>query len=866
MNTRWKRWSRKSVRASGWVAGILLILLTVVIGLAQLLLPLVARHPQWVAKQISAQLQRPTTFTSMEGHWTSSGPLLVLRGVSVGPATGGSSGIPRIPEVDLRLDFGGWLLPARHLVNVHVRGLQATATRTTDGQWLVMGAAVGSGEQSYSLRHLSVDLWLDNLELTISDQRASRRYVLLVPQFRVSRTTRGRLRMAGILRRPRSDAMVHVAGDFQDDAGSGRLWVSLEGSDLRSALADIDVDGYRLDGGDGRMAAWLTWHSGRLVDAFMRLDLRGLALSGDAVHDVRIDTLQGLADLRRGTDGYRLRWAAADGGAADVLARHVGTPRLAIGIAASHLQLAPWLPVLALKPGLSSVLSQWLAQGRPRGEATRLDLSWSEALGLHALDLTFANLDIQPSGKLPGIHQLGGVLLGDAQALSLTLPAQSSTVSVPALFREPLQLSNLAGTLALWKQDGAWVIGMDTLDISGTGYAAQVRGRLTFLTPGGSPVADLFARISEANIQAAKLFWPLGSMPAATMAWLDRALVAGQISNADALLHGNLAQWPFRNHEGRFEAHVPISGLTLDYAPGWPRAEHADVVADFVNGGFRAVASSAQALGVHVGLAVADIADFASSPLELTVRGTGSGGDLMRFVRASPIGSGQVATLSKLTLGGEGTFAMHLELPLHSDDPAQLSGGGELSGADLSAPDWNLQLAQINGPLRFDLKGLEAGPLQAEFHGRASTLALAVGNVAAHADTNVWAQMQGAYSLADLVQGYPSLAWIGQASTGTGDFQVTFSAAGSVGAVPATQQLTVDSDLRGVALKLPAPLEKSSASNMPLHLVLGLPIEGADLQVALGQMARARFRLGHGGPPVAGMLAFGEAMPQHLPT
>ena len=72
------------MRASGWTVGVLVIALAVVVALAQLLLPLVAHHPQWVAAQLSARAQRPVSFTSMEGRWTPSGPLFVLHGVTVG--------------------------------------------------------------------------------------------------------------------------------------------------------------------------------------------------------------------------------------------------------------------------------------------------------------------------------------------------------------------------------------------------------------------------------------------------------------------------------------------------------------------------------------------------------------------------------------------------------------------------------------------------------------------------------------------------------------------------------------------------------------------------------------------------------------
>lgn len=864
MKTRWKHGLRSGARASSWVAGILVIVLAVVVGLAQLLLPLVARHPEWVAEQLTTRLHRPTSFESMRGQWTASGPLLALHGVTVGPPAGRAADSLHIPEVDLRLDFSAWVVPGRHLFNVHVRGLRATAIRTRDGKWQVMGAGVDLSGPSIDLGHLSADLWLDNLQLAVDDQRSRRRFDLLVPQLRINRTARGRVRLAGIVQRQHSAGVLRVAGDFRQGQGTGALWVGLDASDLRHLLSGVEIGGYRLDDGRGRVAAWLRWRGGQLADAVVQLDLANLAISSATVQRVQAGPLHGLAGLRRVGDDYRLGWAGDDGGAAVALVRAPGTPQMAVGLAARDWQLAPWLPLLALKPGLAQGLVQWLGHGQPRTLANKLDLGWSHAHGLQAVDLEFSGVRIDPVGKLPGLDRLAGHLAGDDEALSLSLPAQAATINLPGLFRQPLELSKLDGSLALWKDDASWVLGLDALTVAAADYTAQVRGKLAFPAAGGAPSAELFATVGEAKVPAAKLFWP-SSMPAATMAWLDRALVAGRVENAQVILRGNLADWPFVHHEGRFEAHVPIHDLTLDYAPGWPRAERAEVVADFVGGGFRAVASTAQTLGVHATLAAADIADFASAPLELSIRGGGSGGDLMRFVRASPIGNGQRDTLDKLSLGGTGTFAMHLELPLHTDDAPMLSGAVALSGADLRAPDWHLELKQLEGPLRFDLRGIEAESLQAAFQGRASTLALAIGDVPAHPDTSVWVQMRGDYSLADLVRDYPSLAWIGQGSTGSGDFRVAFSAVPADGAAPARQQLTVDSDLRGVALNFPAPLQKDAAVGMPLHVTIGVPVDGADLRVALGQVARGRFRLAGDAPPIAGAIAFGTEMPQHLP-
>ena len=108
-------------------------------ALTQLLLPLLGRHPQWVAAQLSQRLQRPVSFASLEGRWTPSGPLFVMHNVTVGAAPGEKGDMLQLPESDLKLDFGGWLLPSRHLLNLYVRGLQLDLARDADGSWHVNG-------------------------------------------------------------------------------------------------------------------------------------------------------------------------------------------------------------------------------------------------------------------------------------------------------------------------------------------------------------------------------------------------------------------------------------------------------------------------------------------------------------------------------------------------------------------------------------------------------------------------------------------------------------------------------------------------------------------------------------------------------
>lgn len=130
VNAIWKKRLHQGARLLGWVVGVAAISLAVMMALTQLLLPTLARNPEWVATQLSARLQRPVSFQSVKGYSQPSGPLFVMRDITIGAGDGGTP--LRIPEIELKLDLGGWLLPTRHLVNLragHATGHESRCGR-----------------------------------------------------------------------------------------------------------------------------------------------------------------------------------------------------------------------------------------------------------------------------------------------------------------------------------------------------------------------------------------------------------------------------------------------------------------------------------------------------------------------------------------------------------------------------------------------------------------------------------------------------------------------------------------------------------------------------------------------------------------
>ncbi|SEJ53414.1 YhdP family protein [Frateuria terrea] len=862
MNARWRQRLHLALRALGWSAGIVVVALAVLVALAQLLLPLLARHPQWVAAQLSERLHRPVRFASMEGYWRGSGPLFVMRDVTIGPGPGGGSPL-RLPESQLKIDFGSWLLPSRHLLDLRARGLELELSHDAQGRWHVngIGGPQGGARQDFSMGPVSLGIWLRDLRLVVTDEASGRRYAVLADQLRLSRQG-DRVRFGVVLQREGTHGQWHGAGSFHEDGSAGQLWLAGDRLDLRALLGDVAMDGYTAKSGSGNLAAWLDWQDRKLVHATLRFDLANLTIEGPA-GTARVPALRGLAGISQRADGYDVRYTADDGGAL-AIALHQPDGPLHVGLVARNLELAPLLPWLALKPDLSPGLGAWLGGGHPRARIMQAALQWSRADGVQYLQAAFAGAGIDAVGKLPGISRLDGHLRGDAEGLALEWPAQATVIDL-AGFRNPLALSRLAGTVAAWHADGAWQVGVDPLVFEGEGYAGSARGTIGLPDDGGRPFLDLYAHVDHAQVVAAKQFWPVHSMSPHAIQWLDRALVAGTVDEGDLVVRGSLADWPFHHNEGRFEAHARISGLTLDYGADWPQASGVDVEASFVDNGMLAEARGGQSLGIKLDHAVALIPDFSDTTVDLNAQGSGSGASLLAFLQQSPIARHEADTLAKLRLGGSGTFGFHLSLPVKDAKAMRLEGSAQLKDMDVDAPEWRLALGKLGGPVSFDAHGVHAGPLAGSFRGQPSSLDLAIADATGRPGTVLSARLQGRYAIGELVQGYPQLEWLGAAAEGRSDYTLGLDIAHGSGDT-LVQTLSADSTLAGTTLKLPVPLSKSAGGTLPLHLTLGLPVNGASLEVAMGEVMRARFRLPTGDTQsLAATIAFGDAMPDSLP-
>jgi len=833
----------------------------------------------------------------MHGIWRPGGPELTLSNLTLGARTGAP--LLRLAEAKLRFSFGRLFWPDRHWIELSARGLDLQLARDAAGSWHVAGFGGAAGNGGQSLYSLPVDLKLTDLRVEVQPGPASPRFGFIADAVLISDRDDA-LRFGANLRRDGMTHDVRVAGRFSADGHAGTLYVDVADADLGRLARDVMVSGYALTRGRGSLRAWLHWREGRLQQAQAIFDVADVALSGAQARAAQMPRLTGTLDVRRDGAMWHLRYATpaprgqAPGLLQAVFTRHAGEPWLRVQIA--DLQLAPLVPLAGLLPQTPPGLSQWLGVAALQGRIGHADLRW---YGPRAYSFVAAvhDLGCAPTGSLPGIDRLDGVLRGDQRAVALELPRQPLTLRYPHVFRNPFVFTALSATLAAWHSAAGWKIGIGALDLDAAQFAGSATGTI-LLRPGqAKPVLDVYAALRRADVAAAKLFWPINIISPKGVAWLDRALVNGRVENARAVFRGDTADWPFRDNRGQFQALARFREASLDFDPHWPQAVDLAGTALFENAGLTVNATQGSVLGNPLRRALARISDLGDITLALSAEGAGQAPQLLDFVRKTPISKHFRDAIKPLRIGGSAGWSFTLVLPLHDVHQFALDGTAQLRQVGVEAPEWQLAVRKINGPMQFNRGGISASGLTAEFRGTPATLTIAAGSDTGVPGRALQASLAGQFDAATLLRGIAALQpyvprlqgrapvtlglridtehGVASAPGGAAPASGASTAAGVVaasgveaGATGATRTLSVDSTLVGMRLNLPAPLDKPAAASLPLHLEIGLPFAGARLRGTLGgELLSASGRL----PAAAGQgfalsLGLGGTPPPPLPA
>ena len=477
------------------------------------------------------------------------------------------------------------------------------------------------------------------------------------------------------------------------------------------------------------------------------------------------------------------------------------------------------------------------------------------------LQLEFERVGVAPVGKVPGVTGLTGKVTATEANGSVQFDSTNVALSMPRIFRTPLPADRLTGKFDWTRSADGIALHSDDLVIENTDGKAQANLTLT-IPPEGSAVIDMHATGTELEVAATPRYLPVGIMPEKVLSWLDSAFPAGKVKLAEAVLQGPLSEFPFRKKEGEFLIKAQIEGLQMNYQQGWMPATGLAVAAEFHNAGLKAVATSGRVNGLYLDHADGSIRDYRDSEFFIKALTHGDLGQGLSFVQKSPVGPAIGELFQRLSGKGALQAKVTMDLPLKQFDKRKVDIDVNLANSTVSLAEIQQQATQIQGSLHIlnnevtgaDLKGQF---LQGAFRMNAESLAGGHYNLVAN----------GQLQAQPLTEFLNLPAWI--RLSGATAYRYTMPGYAQRDSAGTRHLYSVTSDLQGLQIDLPEPVNKRAGTARSVRLDADMPADNAmQLRGSLGdlrtlvrlQLAGNKWQFDRAGLRADGVVA---ALPAH---
>jgi uncharacterized protein (TIGR02099 family) len=844
----------------GYLAAVAVLAFALLLGLVSLALPLLAQHPAQVKAWLEHRTKRPVSFSGLHTHWTKLGPLIELKDLRIGE--GDKAVAIGDPELLASVYLG--LLPGHAFTELRLRGLDLTLERGDDGLWEVRGLPGEkqdtTGDPFAVVERLGEFHVIDGRLAIVAPAYG---IDTAVPRIDLRLRVDGPRVRAGLRAWPRTGGpAVDGVLDFDRVTGEGRAFAGTGDADLRDWADVLHAGGVRVSGGRGSARAWAQLRKGRVVQVTAQGALAGVTLDGAALDGTvpravfdRVDALGAWRVAARSWQVSLPTLRVRQGASEQVLDGLSLAGGGHFDLAARQVDVGPLLQAAALTDRLPVATRRWIRQARPAGQVA--DVRLRSRSGKTSVDAQLASVGFDRVGGTPGLHGIAGRVSGDSNGLQLDFdPASTIRFSWPQAFG-PDHLLHLTGRAGLWRDGAGWRVGTDALRVAGQGYSADVRGGLLWQGDGTRPFIDMAVGLGATQVPVARRFWVRNLMAPTVVHWLDTALLGGRIEQGRAVIVGDLDDWPFRRHEGTFEARGHVVGGIVKFQPDWPAAEAVDAQLVFDGTGFD-IDGSGRVGQVRLPVLKASVDDYSHGALTVEARGDTDAARLLDVVRASGLRRMQPETIDALSASGPARVDFALDMPLGRALPTSISGGVDLRGATLADRRWKLRFDDVRGRARYDLRGFTATDLAVRHDGQPGALSLRAGDGHVRAPGNVFeGDVGGSFDIDELLARAPEMGWLSPYVAGRSAWTVGVVVPKGAGTtVPAHLQLR--SNLAGTSLDLPAPLRKPASQPLAAFVDTPLPLGSGEVRVGLGNLVGVRARTDRGRTGVRVVLGDGS--------
>ncbi|MDI1338537.1 YhdP family protein [Polaromonas sp.] len=670
-------------------------------------------------------------------------------------------------------------------------------------------------------------------------------------------------------------------------------------------LASLGID---LRAGSGVLRAWADVSDGQITGGTADVALQEVdAQLGKALQPLALQAVTGRFGGRQFANGFEfategLQFRTRDGlqwpgGNVSLVYNGAEGRTAARGeFRADKLDLAA-LALIASRLPLGDAAHAMLTSLTPSGLVDVVEARWQGALDAplsYAAKGRVTQLEMaaraaaQGSGNRPGVR-------GAAVDFDLTQQGGQAKVritrgelSLPGIFEDPRLPFDQLSTDAQWKLTGPKIelqlrnLVFANADAQGSAQAswhtADAPVATATATAGAAAhdgrfpgVLELQGSLSRGDGGRVHRYLPL-ILPDTVRHYVRDAVTQGALSDVKFRLKGNLNDMPFADPKlGEFRVSAKVAKATLAYVPrsiqprdasAWPALSELDGELVFdrasmqVNGATGRIAGFPGLQVVKADARIPDLMHAATVQVVGEIKGPLA--EAVAVVNTSPLGDITGKALAKTVATGTAAYKLELSLPLADLDKSRVKGSVSLAGNDVQFTPDTPPLTRAKALVSFTESGFAISGGQARLLGGDVRLeggtrtAQATARPVEFPEATVLIRAQGTLSAEGLRQarGLELVSRLGNRANGSAAYTA------SLGFRRGATEISVSSNLQGMALSLPAPLNKSAEIALPLRfdntVVRGPAGAGQALQdqlsLTVGRLASVQYVRDISGP------------------
>lgn len=878
--------------------------------LRYVILPEVDHYKPEIEQIASRAVGRPVTMATITTSWSGLRPQLALTNVVIHDQSGQPA--LSLPHVSATLSWSTLLVGNLRFENLTIDGPDLAIQRDAAGKLLVAGLPVDNGQHNGA----GANWVLSQREIVIRNGKIRWRDDLRkAPELALEDVTlvlhnNWRKHQLGFKATPPAAyaAPLDIRASFYHPSFAsnisdvsrwkGTLYTNLRDTDLTVWKAYVD---YPIDimQGKGSVRAWLDLNQAKVANFTADLHLSDLSAKlGKGLEPLQLKQVNGRVSASEalgpkpqdgvptfGANGHTVTLTdfslqTEDGFLlpATTISEHfepaTKLQQEKMRIQARLLDLET-LSSLAARLPLSSSQRQLLSDLSPRGQLKDFSVQWQGSypeVAAYQIRGSFSGLGMKAQARrpaadkqhaaapaIPGFSNLSGQIDANEKGGTLGLATTDAVFRFPTHFADPDVAVDKLNLNAHWafQQNQTLLFQVDSMEFAQDGLAGTLSGSHLIPLQGKSAGAiDMKAHLSLLDLKKIGRYLPLQTPPL-VHEWVSKALVNGQLHDADVVVKGELADFPFQplkagdKPRGEFSINGKFDGLTMNYSPShfgldgkspaWPLLEQAKGTLSINRSRLEIKADSGKTHGVEVKDVTAVIPDLLTSESVLEIEGSAAGAmqDFLRYVSDSPVAHwiGNFTEVTKAT--GNGKLQLKFQLPLHHMIDAKVDGNLQFLNNDVALLTALPTIYKTTGKLEFDQKGFNLNGLKGQFLGDWANV-----SGGTQRDGTTLVKVDGTMAADGLRKTYsePVLQRLLARLSGSTRYNATI-------AIKAHQpEIIVESNLQGLALNLPAPLGKAAHENLPLKFeLLGLAsddplIERDELKLSLGSVLAARYQ------------------------